>query len=488
MSLKKELTSGVSFIALAKYSGIIVSLAISAILSRLLTPTEFGVVGAATVFIAFFNILGDIGIGPAIIQRKNLEDKDLKEIFSLTCLIGIALSVLFFCCSTLIAKFYNDDLLIPICKLLSLQILFTCIGIVPINLYYKQKRFKQIAFISLSVQIISGAAAVIYAFSGGGVYALVIQSVISRGLITLIFWYCTKLRISPKITKASISKIFSFSVYQSLFNIINYFSRNLDKILIGRFIGLNQLGYYDKSYRMMMLPLQNITFVITPVLLPVFSELQNDRKTVAQKYTQMIGFLGFIAFPISSLLFFCGKELIILFFGDQWYPAILPFQILSFTVCLQILTSTTGSIYQSVDATKQLFISGCWGAFFMVVAFSSTIFIWGNIVSVCIGYLIAQLANTIQCFWLLYKTLDTNIHILLKSIINPLCCGITTFSILSLISILLPSNLNLWMSLILKFSVFVLILFLYIQLFTPYNPIQLIKSKFINSNKIKDNS
>ncbi len=96
-------------------------------------------------------------------------------------------------------------------------------------------------------------------------------------------------------------KIFKFSAYQYMFNIINYFSRNLDKILIGKYMGMSSLGYYEKSYRLMMLPLQNITHVFTPVIHPIFSDYQHDLDHLATSYEKIIRLLAFYWFTIIGV-------------------------------------------------------------------------------------------------------------------------------------------------------------------------------------------
>lgn len=122
----------------------LVALCVTAVLSRLLTPNDFGVVGVATVIIAFFNILGDIGIGPAIIQHDNLTKNDLREIHTFTTYIGIFLAIIFFSCSWLIAHLYESKILVSVCQYLSLSIIFTCWGIVPTNLQYKLKDLEEL--------------------------------------------------------------------------------------------------------------------------------------------------------------------------------------------------------------------------------------------------------------------------------------------------------------------------------------------------------
>lgn len=419
-NLKKDLLSGVFYTSLAKYSGILVQLVVTAILARLLTPSDYGIVAVATVFIAFFNILSDIGIGPAIIQFKELTKKDLSSIFSVTAYLGVFMGGLFFLGSEIIAKYYSSPTLVPVCRLLSLTILFHCLNIVPLNIQYKNKRFKLIAAVTLSVQISTAIVAIILAWLNFGVYALVVQQILSTTLIFTIYFLREKLSFIVKVDSEPVKKILSFSIYQFLFNIINYFSRNLDKLLVGRYIGLAPLGQYEKSYRTMMLPLQNITFVITPVMQPIFSEMQNNLQLMAEKFTKMFSLLCYIGFPLSVFLFFTGKELILLLFGGQWYEAVSPFRILSLSVGLQILNGTSGAIFQSANATKQMFISGCWCAFFMISSFVITILGWGTIQAVAIGYVIAQLLNSAQTYYLLFKTLNYPLVDVLYGMVYPL--------------------------------------------------------------------
>ena len=273
-NLKSQLFSGVFYTALAKYSGVVISLVVAGVLARLLSPDEFGIVAIATVIIAFFNLFTDMGVSPAIVQHKTLTREELSDIFSFTVWTGIGISVLFFAASWLIADYYNSDILRTLCQLLSVNLFFASATIVPGALFYRNKEFKFIAVRSFVIQISAGAAAVTAALCGAGLYALIINPIVSSILIFAISYqrYPQRLRLTLGLTV--LRKIFSYSAYQFLFNVINYFSRNLDKLLIGKYMGMSDLGYYEKSYRLMMLPLQNITQVITPVMHPIFSDFQ----------------------------------------------------------------------------------------------------------------------------------------------------------------------------------------------------------------------
>ena len=274
MGLRRELASGVFYTAVAKYAGMAVTLLVTAILARHFTPEEFGIVNIATVFIAFFALLSDLGIGPAIIQ-KDLSDKDLEGVFNLTLVTGAVLSILFFFCANLIASFYeNNWVLKALLKLLSVSIFFNSANIVPNALIMKAKRFSFVAVRSFVVQLVCGGAAVAAAYLGLGIYALIINPIASSVIIFFVNYFQRPLNPIRGITKDTFKKIASYSLFQFLFQFLNYFSRNLDKLLMGKYMSMSELGYYDKSFRLMLMPLQNITYVITPVMHPIFTQIQ----------------------------------------------------------------------------------------------------------------------------------------------------------------------------------------------------------------------
>lgn len=398
-NLKQQLFSGVFYTALAKYSGIIISLVVAGVLARLLSPDDFGIVAIATVIIAFFSIFTDMGISPAIIQDKTLTEHELSDIFSFTLWMGIGLSVLFFAASWPIAAYYDSPILRILCQLLCVNLFFASANIVPNALFYKNKEFKFIALRSFGIQMASGAAAVTAALSGAGLYALIISPILSSILIFGISIKRYPQHASLTLGLKAIRKIFSYSAYQFLFNVINYFSRNLDKLLIGKYMGMSQLGYYEKSYRLMMLPLQNITQVITPVMHPIFSDYQNDLQRLGSAYERIMRLLAFIGIPLSVLLFFTAKEVTLIIFGDQWLPSVPVFRILTLSVGVQIILSSSGSIFQAAGDTRSLFICGLFSSLLNVSGMLLGIFWFGTLEAVAWCIVITFCINFIQCYF-----------------------------------------------------------------------------------------
>ena len=378
-NIKQQLFSGVFYTAIAKYSGIIISLVVAGILARLLSPDDFGIVAIATVIISFFAIFTDMGLSPAIIQNKALTQDDLTNIYSFTFWTGIAVALLFFIASWPISAYYDSPILRTLCQLLSINLFFASVNIVPGALFYKNKEFKFIAIRSFVIQITAGTGAVIAALSGAGLYALLITPIVSSILIYIISFHRYPQHLRMTLGLSSIRKIFSYSVYQFLFNVICYFSRNLDKLLIGKHMGMSDLGYYEKSYRLMMLPLQNITQVVTPVMHPIFSDFQDDKMKLATSYERIIRFLAFIGLPLSVLLFFTAEEVTLIIFGNQWLPSVAVFRILALSVGIQIILSSSGSIFQAAGDTRSLFICGLFSSTLNVAGIVLGIFYFGTL-------------------------------------------------------------------------------------------------------------
>lgn len=349
---------GAFWSAVQHYSGLAMGVIISMVLARLLSPKEYGVVAIASVLIGFLSLFSSLGIGPAIIQRKNLDKHDINSIFTYSLAIGAFLALLFFCSSWLIASVYGDEQLVPVCQILSVNIFFGAANMVPNALMSKDLRFKTLAMRALILQLSSGVLAIIAAFNGAGVYSLLIGPVISSVGVYLWNRYYYKLSVERHFDLNPIKKIFGFSSYQFLFGFVNYFSRNLDKLIIGKFMTLGDLGVYEKSYRLMQMPLNNVTGVINPVLLPVLNELQNDKAELSRKYSKIIRFISTISFPAGAILYGMASEIIRFFYGNKWDAAIPVFSILALSLPLQMILSTTGAIFMICDNTKMQFRVG----------------------------------------------------------------------------------------------------------------------------------
>lgn len=357
-NFRKELISGTLYTGIAKYMSIAISLIVTAVLSRILTPEDFGTIAIATVLIGLITLLTGSGMSPAIIQDRKLSKNDLVHIFSFTIYLSLVGGVLFLLCAPFLAKLYNDRQLLYICSILSICVVFSILNIVPNALLFKDKRFKYIAIRTIIVQTILGVSSIGCALYGMGIYALLVNPIVGSILLFYISYRCYPIKIKLKIDFSPINRLLPYSFYQIGFNVINYTYRNIDKLLIGKYMGFSSLGYYEKSYRLMMLPLENISNIINPVLHPLLCEYQDNCEFIFEKYKKIIQYFAYIGFSLSVVCFFCAKEIILILFGAQWQYSINVFKILSLSIGIQLIQSAVGAVFQATGNVKRLFYSG----------------------------------------------------------------------------------------------------------------------------------
>ena len=455
-SLRKSFASGIFYTAIAKYSNVISTFVISAILARLLTPKEFGIVALVSVFVTFFNLLGNFGLGKAVVQNQELTKNDNESIFNFSIVFAIVLGAGFFFSAPLIARFYGEPVLVEITRLLSLSVLFHTLNVIPKAILEKNLKFKLIGIVSIGVQIITGIIAIILAYKDYSYFALVIKSVLGGAVSFLVLYSLSPIKLTTNFKRSSLEKVLSFSIYNFLFNFINYFTRSGDNLIVGKFLGSAQLGFYDKAYRLMMLPVHQLTHVITPVMIPILSKYQDKNKLVYNTYSKVVKILATVGLPLSVFLFFSANEIINIIYGPQWDKSIPVFKVLSLIIGMQIIYSSAGSVFLSIGRTKLLFNYGLLSSSILIACISLGIFVGGNLVAVGYGIVIGFLMNFFIVYYLLINVaLEASMLKFLKCLIYPTVTAIGMVIPLYFISNF--GNLNMYLSLILKLMISLLI-------------------------------
>ena len=466
----KSIISGTIYTALGKYSSIVIQLIVTAILARFIAPEDFGVMAVCSVFINLFYLLGDLGVGPAIIQRKDITKCDLNEYFTFSFYFGLTLAVIFLLLAPVISHFYDNELLIKVLSILSLQIFFATFNMVPGALLMKNKEFKFVAIRTIVIQFSLGVISCIAAIRGAGIYALLINPIIGSSSIFLLnYFHLERLHFTKKVHRSSLNKIFNYSVFQFLFCLQNYIYRNIDKLIIGKYLTMEQLGYYEKSYRLMLMPVQNISSVVTPVLQPVLSNYQDNVNTQKLYFTKITKLLAVIGFPISVFLFFCAREIILIVFGNQWVEAIMPFKILALSVAPQMLGSVLGSIYLSTNNVKpQLYIgliNTVWSVsmiLFGLLYFRTTV---GVATMFTIALLVELIYNWTYVYSRIYKVKLYHFYLLLaRPILIALLLGASLY-----IEDMLVGDINILLSLLLKIFISIILVVASLHLLKVYD-------------------
>lgn len=365
-------------------------LAVTVILARLLSPDDFGVIAMATVLTGFVILLSDLGTSAAVIQRAEHPAGFLSAVFWVNIAFGVLAMLAVIALSPVVAAFYHEERLVPVLIVLSLS--FPLAGLVALQraLLEKSMSFDVLARIEMLSTAIGAVTGVAVAFAGGGIWALVLQTVSTVAAMAIALWANSSWRPGFGASLAEIRSIAGFSGYLTGFNVVNYFARNADYVLIGWLLGSEQLGYYTMAYRILMFPLQNLSAVITRVTLPAFSRIQADDSRFRRGYLASIGVIAVVSFPVMAGVFSVARPLVEAAFGDRWLPMVPILMIFAPVGLVQSIVATAGSIYIAKNQTASMFK---WGVFAGVVVVTSFIvgLQWGVLgVAACYG--IASLA------------------------------------------------------------------------------------------------
>ena len=439
-SLQEQAATNVKWASVSRIGGQGLQFATTVILARLLLPSDFGLIGMAMVVIGFVEVFRDLGTSAAIVQRQELNDSILSSIF--WCNVGFALLCALVVCllSPLVAMFYKETRLTPILLGLSLCLLFSGAGVLHSALLQRNLAFNVLAKIELTSACIGAGIAIGLALYGAGVWALVFQALFTSLASTALLWSRSSWRPSFIFSWPEIRSVSGYSLNLTGYRVFNYLARNADYLLIGRYLGAADLGYYTLAYQIMLYPVRNITAVISRVLFPLFSKIQDDNLRFRNAYLKICFAIAIVVFPMMAGVWIVSKYLILAVFGQRWEPVILLLLILSPLGMIQAIGATVGSIYQAKGRTDWIFLWGIGSGIFLTIAFIIGLQ-WG-VVGVAGAYTIAGIILFYPNFILPFRLIELKFRELLKALSRPLLCTLLMVFLLLGAKFFLPGSLN----------------------------------------------
>lgn len=342
----------------SRYGAAFIQLAYSVVLARLLSPEDFGVVAIAQVFVTFFALFQDMGLGSAIIQRQDLERLDISRLFGFSVVFAVSLASLFALMGHPLSWVYGESRLVGICATLSLAVALSTLNTVPNALLMKSRRFLVVGARQVLCALVASAAGVLSASLGAGPYAIAIYSV-ANALFSF-SWNYARNRVVPSFRgmMSSVGKVFGYSAWIFGFNLINYFSRNADNLLIGYFFGAADLGNYGKAYQLMHLPQTYLTSAVTAVMHPMLAERQDDVGRIYGVFVRATKLLSLVGVLVSVLCFFAADEIVGILYGSQWTASAAYLRLLSVSIWSQMVCGASGSMFQVLNRTREQFVRG----------------------------------------------------------------------------------------------------------------------------------
>ena len=304
--------------------------------------------------------------------------------------------------------------------MVSLSIIFTISGLsVQHNaLLTRQMRFLPIAAIRV-ISLVSGIlVAIVTAYYGFGYWALVFNSLTNITVGTLGSWFACKWIPGLPSRKAGVGAMIKFGADLVSFDVVNYFARNLDNILIGRFLGAATLGLYSKAYQLLMMPITNLRGPITNVAMPALSRLQDEPEKYRDYYLKCVSLLAFVSMPLVAFMFVCTDQLIMLLLGSQWLGAGVLFKILAVAAFIEPISGTTGMVLISTGQSRRYLRIGLVGSVFVCLSFVVGL-PWGA-KGVATGYAFTKYVLLMPVLCYAFKDTTVSIKDFFSAIFKPL--------------------------------------------------------------------
>jgi len=399
------------------------------VLARLLTPQDYGLIAMVTAISGFVALFKDMGLSMATIQKAEINHSQVSTLFWINVAVSLMLALILAVAAPIISWFYGEPRLTLIALALAGTFIFSGLTVQHQALLRRQMRFSTLAAIEIGSLVIGIVTAIVLALYGAGYWALVGLSASIALSNSILVWVLCGWRPGLPVRRAGVRSMLAFGGHLTAFGVVNYFARNFDNILLGRFWGASVLGLYGRAYNIMMLPISQIREPLNAIAIPVLSHIQNDPVRYKRYYIKLVTLLAFITMPLMVFLFICADQVIGLLLGSKWSGAIDIFKVLCAVAFIQPVTTTAGLVLVSLGQSKRYFTIGAISCIITVISFILGL-PWGAI-GVAAAYTIASYVLLAPTLWYCFRRSPISITDFFSAIMRPMiasvCMGAVVF-------------------------------------------------------------
>ncbi|MBI1178621.1 oligosaccharide flippase family protein [bacterium] len=368
--LKEKSVRGAALTLSSQGVSLLVQLGSAAILGRLLTPADYGTVAMVTAFTALARIFVDLGLSAAVIQKQDVTQQQSSNLFWLNVGLGLAVTLLVALVAPLIGRFYGRPELVAVTLVLSSSFLISSLSAQQMARLTRDMRFGVLTAVNVSALLVGFGLSVWAALAGFRYWAIVVGNLSTIAWTTVAVWFAAGWLPGLPRRGAGTLHMVRFGSWVTGFNFVNYFSRNLDNVMIGRVWGSVELGFYSRAYSLLMLPISNLRGPLDKVAFPALSRLQDDPQKYRNYVKKYCASLAFLSMPVVGVLFASADDLITLILGPQWREAGHLFAILAAGALIQPVAGVRGLLLMSRGDGRRYFLWGLANAIATVTAFA----------------------------------------------------------------------------------------------------------------------
>ena len=299
------------------------------VVARILNPDDYGLVGMAGVYIGVTEYLNELGVGSAIIQRQDLNEDDVRGLYSIAILVGAFMTGVSVLIAPLISSFFKEPRLIAILQVLSITFVISSAKSVQRNLMVRDMAFACLAKVDVMCGVLTSIVALFCAVKGFGAWTLVIQY-LSMNILGFLGSFYYERRLPGRISDWSkLREMLSFGLGIMFFNFFRYINRNIDYLIIGKLLGKSLLGNYSLAQTLANKPFEKMLPVFDQVFIPFFSKIQSDKQQVKKCFIRIVSVELIVFAPIFVLLAIAADDIIVTLLGGKWVGSVLPMQLFS---------------------------------------------------------------------------------------------------------------------------------------------------------------
>lgn len=420
--LRERSIRGGAATVLSQVSKFLLNLGATMILARILAPEAFGLIAMVAAVTSFVMLFKDLGLSMATVQQAEVSEEQVNALFWINVAVSTGVMVLTAALAPGIAWFYDEPRLVGITVALATGLFASGVSVQHQALMKRQMRFVALAVVEVSATLGSVLVAVGAAWQGAGYWALVFQQLAREVFITLGSWMACSWRPGRPAWASGLRSMLAFGGHLTGFRLVNYFARNADDILIGRFVGAQALGYYTKAYKLLLAPIELIRRPISNVVIPSLSRLQNKPERFRGYSMRALSIIVFLSMPLITFAFAEADRLVLFVLGPQWDETARIFRVLAAAAFVQSFNMVTGWSFTSLGQTDRWFKWGLFSSLVLVISFAIGL-AW-DAYGVAVSYTIANYLLLLPSFLYCFKTSHLQTTDILRNVWKPALASI----------------------------------------------------------------
>ena len=429
---------GVSWSAVERFSVQIVQFVLSVVLARLLMPEAYGVVALALVILNVLQTVNEVGFGAALMHKLDRDELDFSSVFMMNMVLGVSLYAILFFTAPWLERMFEVEGLATVTRWIGLNLIITSFVVVQRTKLFIAVDFKAMAKASLAGVIVSGLVGLVYAYNGGGVMALVVQSLLNNLITTIIVWIQSKWRPTLKFSWERFVGLFKFAYKLIVARFVNTVFNEVYSAVVGAFYTPAQLGLYNRAKSFEVMSSSNITQIVQRVATPILCEKQKNYTALGESLMSFIRNTSFFVFPLLCGMFILANPLISVLLTDKWDGSIWILQVLCPVGFCYVLSTFNMNIFNATGRTD-------WGLKCEVIKKVVDIIIIAIAVSISFEALVwSQVVIAVFEMFvnLIYTKKQIRLSLLaqFKSVAGILCCSILMAFCVAFVTYFIESN------------------------------------------------